>query len=1252
MDSKNVGMGEPSISFISRMRGNKGKLYEEDGKTKTRKHTSLLIWGHNPKKFNQGGETYYQATENDWRRRIKFVEELQSPIQTAEERKRIAAIILEQLGGYRFLQFTGARNLAHDADSLMFRIGRNKSKANYVKIKLEPNDTYTYTFGRIHGGKYRDLDVIEGVYSDQLERVFTDYTGLVTRFGEGGQIEYQKRQFPDGDALYYKRKNGGNWQFISKGHFDRKAKKNNTVEWTNGQLEKGRKVEMEHQETVQLLSKGIYSPEQAAEMIAKDHLKESPEYYERLEEMESNFAEGGLVSSALEGRDSGYMVSATLVGGDPMEISLSLGTDARMRLYFECSNSRLEVEVVKIMKEYGLDGYEFTNDNYSYLQFNLTDAFVSDELRNVILKLKKRFGELFFFANYSYTAQYYMPIKSRVEFKQRGFGAGSVVSFEFVAEEQSYEEKVAFAIFLDWIEMLSASIDVGEEIGRDFRLLQAGYSIITSQFNQDKKAFKLFSTIFNGFNGVFNLVHVQEESYTGDLLSFALLINGGILRWRGSGNGAIRWGYDRLGLVAEDLDASYLLWSIFKLGFYPNQPPKKHNSIAHENNIIFSKPIIVENQDEPSKSIVADYYSPQQMSNFFNVMAFFFGKNIDISSANGEASDNLDNGSLGNPEDYNNFLNCYPEVIREYEYEPAGLSAQASNIKASEAGWHLVMNDYLDTSTPDSDNDDLDNDDALTVNFSDRLKKYRPESFFVVGLILQHGDKSNEFKLRLVYDNNYTHDVRWILKLLRNFTDNSSNIEYVDDIHDPVNQSIHGREYKCNKAFVEKFLYSIVRDIKKKTGFPALGSFFRNETNINISKVIYGGGMPILSIQCNDPEFININVEGLLRAPFPQEVAESPLSEGKIKRLRKLALDLSTECIADIYKSLADYHGEEWVHYESGTNEELDVVTVQFKRKQIFESPIARRIFNKMMTSFDPIWMVKTVGLGDNADVNFNLSFGIEGFYIQDTGKRELSKAIKNSYQLNLPIWLTSDKKQKIAESPSDVLDSIVNDGFDYTYGVSLFDKRIKGGTLFTRLWSKETYMSVPIMMMIWNYLHVWFAGNLVLNPQNFKCFAEWLERNNNVLREEDCYLSELSKHDLEDTKELKFDLPEGKIDFDDDAIFTHSQGMDTTKFALMSTYLETLMVYAEIEWEDMVELIPDKLRGKNVWKVKVSGRDYGWVYRFSDFSALRMTQFTYGFSKEYRAERNRFSQAIEKFNNLEKFKKKLTGDLVSERFG
>ena len=52
------------ISFISRMSGNKGSLYDENG-NKTRKHTSLLIWGHNPEKKQNGGELNFENSENN-----------------------------------------------------------------------------------------------------------------------------------------------------------------------------------------------------------------------------------------------------------------------------------------------------------------------------------------------------------------------------------------------------------------------------------------------------------------------------------------------------------------------------------------------------------------------------------------------------------------------------------------------------------------------------------------------------------------------------------------------------------------------------------------------------------------------------------------------------------------------------------------------------------------------------------------------------------------------------------------------------------------------------------------------------------------------------------------------------------------------------------------------------------------------------------------------------------------------------------
>ncbi|BAL84655.1 hypothetical protein SELR_pSRC400040 (plasmid) [Selenomonas ruminantium subsp. lactilytica TAM6421] len=101
--------------------------------------------------------------------------------------------IYKQLGGNQFAYITGAKHfLTHD-NWLSFRIGRNGSKANYVKITLTPMDTYTVEFKRITTprlsrktwtySEYKETLIAkrEGVYCDQLQEVFTEVTGLVTR---------------------------------------------------------------------------------------------------------------------------------------------------------------------------------------------------------------------------------------------------------------------------------------------------------------------------------------------------------------------------------------------------------------------------------------------------------------------------------------------------------------------------------------------------------------------------------------------------------------------------------------------------------------------------------------------------------------------------------------------------------------------------------------------------------------------------------------------------------------------------------------------------------------------------------------------------------------------------------------------------------------------------------------------------------------------------------------------------------------
>lgn len=95
------------------------------------------------------------------------------------------ATILAQLGGNRFIAMTGARMFTGSEENntprLTFRLPRKAlSGINCVTVRLDPNDTYTVIFLSITGLKVREVAEVDGVYWDQLRRVFTDRTGLET----------------------------------------------------------------------------------------------------------------------------------------------------------------------------------------------------------------------------------------------------------------------------------------------------------------------------------------------------------------------------------------------------------------------------------------------------------------------------------------------------------------------------------------------------------------------------------------------------------------------------------------------------------------------------------------------------------------------------------------------------------------------------------------------------------------------------------------------------------------------------------------------------------------------------------------------------------------------------------------------------------------------------------------------------------------------------------------------------------------
>lgn len=102
----------------------------------------------------------------------------------------IAKTILSQLGGNKFIVMTGAKNCQDHGRALSFRVPATVTTGtgiNYVKITLEPSDTYTIEFGRVHGSKYRVIATRENIYADMLRDTFTDVTGALCTMGTLGR---------------------------------------------------------------------------------------------------------------------------------------------------------------------------------------------------------------------------------------------------------------------------------------------------------------------------------------------------------------------------------------------------------------------------------------------------------------------------------------------------------------------------------------------------------------------------------------------------------------------------------------------------------------------------------------------------------------------------------------------------------------------------------------------------------------------------------------------------------------------------------------------------------------------------------------------------------------------------------------------------------------------------------------------------------------------------------------------------------
>ncbi len=99
------------------------------------------------------------------------------------QNQTIAATILEQLGGSRFVAMTGSRGFLYGESMLQFQVRRNGSRANRCMITLDPSDTYTVKLCRITG-RGLNVEIIaeqSDVYAEMLAPVFERVTGFATR---------------------------------------------------------------------------------------------------------------------------------------------------------------------------------------------------------------------------------------------------------------------------------------------------------------------------------------------------------------------------------------------------------------------------------------------------------------------------------------------------------------------------------------------------------------------------------------------------------------------------------------------------------------------------------------------------------------------------------------------------------------------------------------------------------------------------------------------------------------------------------------------------------------------------------------------------------------------------------------------------------------------------------------------------------------------------------------------------------------
>lgn len=100
--------------------------------------------------------------------------------------ENVADTIVQQMGGYGRLKATLNAKVLKLDDGMGIGIrwpNKDRSRGNYVEIRLEPSDTYTMEFFDVSGSKKKSVKKYDYVYFDQLVELFEKHTGWFINLG-------------------------------------------------------------------------------------------------------------------------------------------------------------------------------------------------------------------------------------------------------------------------------------------------------------------------------------------------------------------------------------------------------------------------------------------------------------------------------------------------------------------------------------------------------------------------------------------------------------------------------------------------------------------------------------------------------------------------------------------------------------------------------------------------------------------------------------------------------------------------------------------------------------------------------------------------------------------------------------------------------------------------------------------------------------------------------------------------------------